>query len=118
MPLTTLEMYVIIYFGSHDLSASAIQEILRLKIDPLSSVAQHNIGNRIASICVKDREEGHPAMRRSSGGWDISAVEDFLGRTANDLTDDEQRSLRHIGDAEQEIIDRVRTKYSLSLLRS
>ena len=118
MPLTNLEVYVIIYFGSKDLSATAIREILRLKIDPLSSVAQNNISQRIVTICMKDREKGDPTMRRSSGEWNIDAVEDVLRRTASDLTNDEQRSLRHIGDAEQEIIDSVRTKCSLSLLHS
>lgn len=117
MPLTNAEMFVIIYFGSMDLSASAIQEILRLKIYPLSSVAQHNIGSRISQICIKEQKEHHLSLKRSTGEWKRSAVDDFLRETARDLSDDEQRSLTQIGDEEQEIIDRVCTKYRSWLMR-
>lgn len=100
---------MIIYFGSLDLSASAILEILRLKIKSLSSVAQCNINQRIREICLKEQKESHLALRRSTGEWNRSVLDDFLRRTASGLSDDEQRGLTHIGAAEQDIIDRVCT---------
>ena len=49
-------------------------------------------------------------MRRSTGEWDRPVLEDFLKRTAIDLSEEEKSYLTHIGDAEQEVINRVRTK--------
>ena len=118
MPLTNAEVFVIIYFRGMGLSPSAVQEILRLKIYPLSSVAQTNVSSRVTEICMKEQKEGYPALRRSSGEWNGSALNDFLRRTASGLTDDEQRYLTQIGDAEQEIIDKVCTKYSSWPLRN
>ena len=112
MPLTNPEVFVILYFRGMGLSNSAVEEILRLKIHPLSSVAQGSVSLRVTEICVKEQKEGYPALRRSSGEWNRSALNDFLKRTASGLSDDEQRKLTQIDDAEQEIIDRVRTKYS------
>ena len=45
-------------------------------------------------------------------------LDDFLKRTASDLSEEAKAYLTHIGDAEQEIIDRVRTEYSSWLKRS
>ena len=118
MPLTNAEMFVIMYFRGMDLSNPAVQEILHLKIYPLSSVAQSNVSTRVTEICMKEQKEGYPALRRSLGEWNRSALNDFLRRTASGLSDLEQRRLTQIGDAEQEIIDRVCTKYSSWLLRS
>ena len=116
MPFTNEEMFVIIHFGSMDLSASAVHEILRLKIQTLSDVAERNILQHVSRICAQARNGGFPALRRSSGEWKRSAVDDFLDRTARDLTDGERRSLTQIGDAEQQIIKEVCTKYSPWLL--
>ena len=118
MPLTNPEVFVIMYFRGIGLSNSAVQEILRLKIKPLSSVARGSLSQRVTEICMKEQKDGYPALRRSSGEWNRSALNDFLKRTARGLSDDAQRKLTLIDDAEQEIIDRVRTKYSSWLLRS
>ena len=116
MPFTNEEMFVIIHFGSMDLSASAVHEILRLKIQTLSDVAEGNYKYHVSSICKQVRKGGYPALRRSSGEWNRSAVDDFLDRIARDLIDEERRSLTQIGDAEQQIIKDVCTKYSPWLL--
>ncbi len=118
MPLTNAEVFVIMHFRGMDLSNLAVQEILHLKIHHLSTVAQQNVSRRVADICNEEKEEGFPALRHSSGEWNRSALNDFLRKTASGLSDDEQRHLTHIGGAEQEIIDRVCTRYSSWLLRS
>ena len=106
------------YFRGMGLSNQAVEEILHLKIRPLSTVAQPNVSRRVTDICNKEQKEGYPALRHSSGKWDRSKLDNFLLRTASGLSDDEQRHLTQIGGAEQEIIDRVCTQYSSWLLRS
>lgn len=77
-----------------------------------------NLAKSVAEVCTKEQQDGYPAMRRSTGEWNRPALDDFLKRTASGLSEGAQSYLTHIGDAEQEIIDRVCTKYSSSLLRS
>ncbi len=109
---------MLFYFRSMGLTYSAVQEILHLKLQPLTHVAENNLDNRVSELCHKEQQKGYPALRHSSGEWNSAALNDFLGRKAMGLSDHEQWHLIHIGEAEQAIIDRVCTKYSSWLLHS
>ena len=117
MPLTTVEVFVVFYFRGMDLPYPAIQDILRLKLQPHFTLLS-KLSQKVADICAKERRHGYPPMRRSTGEWDRPVLDDFLKRTASDLSEEAKAYLTHIGDAEQEIIDRVRTEYSSWLKRS
>lgn len=111
MPATAAEVYVLFYFRRMGLPAQAVEEMLCLKTNRSTStlVTPRSYFNKIA------KEE---SLRRSSGDWIELALDNFLKRTAKDLSDDEQRRLTHIGAAEQSIIDRVCTKDKSWMLRS
>ena len=117
MPLTTAEVFVLFYYRGMGLPFLAIEEILRLKLQthtPLMS----KLSVRVTEVCTKEQQDGYPALRRSSGEWNRPALNDFLKRTASGLSESAQSYLTHIGDAEQEIIDRVCTGYTSWPVRS
>ena len=70
-----------------------------------------NLSLRVTEVCTKEQHDDYPAMRRSTGEWNEPMLDDFLKRTASGLSEEAQSYLTHIGDAEQEIIDRVCTEY-------
>ena len=117
MPLTTVEVFVLFYFRGMDLPYPAIQEILRLKLQPHVPVISR-LSKSVAEISAKEQKDGYPSMRRSTGEWIRPLLDDFLERTASGLTEEAKSYLSHIGDAEQEIIDRVCTEYISWLQRS
>ena len=106
MPLTTAEVFVLFYYRGMGLPLLAIQEILRVKLH-LHTPSTSNLSVRVTEVCTKEQQDGYPALRRSSGEWNRPALDDFLKRIASGLSEDAQSYLTHIGDAEQEIIDRV-----------